>query len=350
MPFVTYLSSNALSHPPFIANPFARAAAAFASPFYAAGVTLRNLAFDSGVRRMHKAHVPVISVGNLTAGGTGKTPMVIYLVQALGKLGATPAVLMRGYKADPNVGSEERLLLGEALGDTPIITDADRARGAQLIGREHPQVNVIVLDDGFQHRRLHRDLDLVLIDATNPFGYGHILPWGLMREPRGALKRADAIIVTRCDQIDAPALDKLDATLKSITGQVPLAHASHHWASITDGRDQSVQTSGQSVIVMCAIGNPRALIAQAEERFDVVESIVLPDHHHYRPEDLRRADQLAKQTGAAAVLTTHKDWVKLRTLIESTPLSVPVWRPHLVMRLDNGADALTELVSKTLHP
>src|SRR5580658_2492398 len=157
-----------------------RTAAAIAEPFYAAATDLRNRLYDWSILKTHPLGRPTVSVGNLTTGGTGKTPIVQWMTRRLLAEGHKPAILMRGYKSTANGGSDERALLETP--QIPVIADPDRRGGAIMALRQHPGTTVFVLDDGMQHRRAARDFELVLIHAAHPWGYGHVFPRGLLRE------------------------------------------------------------------------------------------------------------------------------------------------------------------------
>ena len=178
-----------------------------ASVPYGWAVAVRNGLFDRGWKSIERAGVPVVSVGNLTVGGTGKTPCVEYIASRLRQWDRRVAILSRGYGSEhgPN---DEALVLEENLPDVPHLQGPDRVALAR-IAIEELESEVLVLDDGFQHRRLARDLDVVLIDATQPWGFGYLLPRGLLRESPRGLRRAGAVVLTRCDQVDAAALAKL---------------------------------------------------------------------------------------------------------------------------------------------
>ncbi len=211
---------------------------------YRAAVSVRNRAYELGLLPCYQAGVPVISVGNITAGGTGKTPMVEYLCRRLCTAGWRPAIVSRGYgaRAGPN---DEALLLAANLPAVPHVQEPDRVAGAREAIERHG-CDIIVLDDGFQHRRLRRDLDLVLIDCTNPFGYGYLLPRGLLREPLAGLRRADAIVLTRAECLPPADLDQLRRQLERLAGNKPLLTASHRPRQLwrTDGSTEPLRRLG----------------------------------------------------------------------------------------------------------
>ncbi|MCA1685652.1 MAG: tetraacyldisaccharide 4'-kinase, partial [Planctomycetia bacterium] len=170
------------------------------------GVLLRNLGYDRGRLAVARAAVPVVSVGNLTLGGTGKTPMVEWVARWYRRRGVRVAILSRGYRRDGSGGvNDEAMVLEENLPDVPHLQDPDRVKIAGVAVEELGS-ELLVLDDGFQHRRLARDLDLVLLDALEPFGLGRLFPRGLLREPVRSLRRADLVVLTRADLVTADAL------------------------------------------------------------------------------------------------------------------------------------------------
>ena len=321
-----------------------RIVAAVVEPFYAAATRWRNHGFDQGRHPVHRAHCPVVSIGNLTTGGTGKTPMVIHLCLRLGEHGYQPAVVLRGYRAQQTGGSDEATLLSERLPQVPIIVNADRIAAVETLAQQHPHVNVIVLDDGFQHRRIGRDLDVVLIDATDPFGGDHVLPRGRMREPPNGLRRADAVVVTHADALDPSDRRRLDEQIAGCHGRPPVAHTAHVWSQIVDQNDAPVTDAEARVFAFCGIGNPQAFFAQAQQRCVLAGCSGLPDHHAYDASTVNDLQRQAQRENADALLTTEKDWVKLRRLLESQPIALPIWRPRLCIEFRDGTDAFEQLV------
>ncbi len=315
---------------------------------YANLLRLRNLAYALGVLPTRHAPRPVISVGNLTAGGTGKTPMVVHVVTRLRELGHDPGVLLRGYKADGDGDSDEAEVLRRALPGVPVIARPDRVAASEQLVEQSPDVDVIVLDDGFQHRRLGRDVDLVLIDATDPFGVNHVLPRGLMREPPGGLRRADAVIVTHCASVDDEARQAVDERIARYHGRPPIAHVAHAWRDVVDRDGQPVAAGRARVLAVCGIGNPDAFFHAASRRFTVAAAVRLPDHAAYTDALLTQLLVQGRSVGADALLTTEKDWVKLQGKLESRPDAPPVWRPQLAMEFLDGAGILDDWLLKPL--
>src|SRR5262249_45410270 len=225
---------------------------------YRLGVAMRNKAFDRGWLAIHKAAVPVVSVGNLTLGGTGKTPCVEYVARFYRQLDLRVAILSRGYGSGQG-RNDEALLLEEALPDVPHLQGPDRVALARA-AVEELESEVLVLDDGFQHRRLARDLDLVLLDATCPWGHGALLPRGLLREPASALRRAHAVLLTRCDQVGPEARQAIRSRVARLAPGVPVLESVHRPEGLVNGgatADLDLLRQ-RPVAAFCGIGNPEA--------------------------------------------------------------------------------------------
>jgi tetraacyldisaccharide 4'-kinase len=332
-----------------------RAMTRVVEPGYSGVMRLRNAMFDAGWRGAVDLGRPTISVGNLTTGGTGKTPMVIFLAQLLRSLGAKPGILLRGYRAGES-GSDEEAVYRAALGEgVPVEADADRAAGARRLLAAHAEVNVLLLDDAFQRRQVKRDVDVVLLDAANPWGYGHVLPRGMLREPVSALRRADAVLLTHVDEVDAAALQCVRDRVQQITGKAPLAEASHAWEGFDVWRPggETVEPTqalrGHRVLGVSGIGNPAAFERRLREHAgEVAACEARSDHAHYDAASLAAIVSRARQAGAAAVVTTEKDFVKWRPHLASVWPSdaPPIFRPRLVMRFsDVHLDRLTQLIA-----
>lgn len=305
------------------------------TPAYALASGIRNKLFDAGIKKSYPLGRPTISVGNLTTGGTGKTPMVAFIVSQLLEIGHHPVILLRGYKSTDAHGSDEAAVYRHQFGDrVPVIANPSRVQGAATALTQFPSTTCFVLDDGFQHRKAARDFDLVLIDATNPFGYDHLLPRGLMREPKAALKRADAIIITRSDQVTPEAVSKLDQTIQYLTGKAPIAHASHQWVGLLNVRNEVCDLTllnDKPCFAAIAIGNPDAFVRTLNEHATDVRNVTIRSDHDTWPTDV--IDDLIKQVRKenALLLTTEKDYVKWPALEESSP----VYRVKLAMGFTN---------------
>lgn len=328
-----------------------RAALSVLEKPYRVLVALRNATFDSRLRRSRPTGRVTVSVGNLTTGGTGKTPMVIEVVQRLKRAGATPAVLLRGYKRTGD-RSDEEIVLAHALGDTPVIANPDRMAAAKEALERNPAIDVFVLDDGFQHRQVHRDLDLVLIDATQPFGFEHVLPRGLLREPPQALRRADAVIITRADQVEPERLVRLNRRIEQLTGRPPIAHAAHAWVGFHDVHGNTLPLDvlrDKKVAAVCAIGNPAPFLETlARHSGEIVRTKVLPDHYAFTQEEIRSIMTEAQQAHAEALVMTEKDWVKWQPWVDTDQLPLPIYRPALELRFIDGEEAFESLLMTVL--
>lgn len=285
---------------------------------------LRNRLYDRGWLPAHRLEMPVVSVGNLSVGGTGKSPMVVLVARALEERGMRPGVLSRGYRAtEQNAGGEglndEGRLLERLLPGVPQVQDADRVRGATELARRGAET--IVLDDGFQHRRLARDLDLVLVDATRPWGLPAdggsapvraVLPRGLLREPPRSLRRADALVITRSDAVPAEALAGLEAELERLVPGKPRLLAEHRPCALRrvgpggEERLPLAHLSGLAVRLVSGIGNPEAFEATARALGADLRAVhAFPDHHPFTGEELEALG------GEGELCVTAKDSVKL---------------------------------------
>ncbi len=317
---------------------------------YAAAVRVRNHLYTSGRLKAYRAGVPVICVGNLTTGGTGKTPLVVWLYRYLREEQVRCAILTRGYKVQAGELSDEPALLATQCPDTAVIVNPDRVAGAAEAVRQH-NAQVLVMDDGFQHRRLSRDLDIVAIDATQPFGYGRLLPAGLLREPITGLSRAHAVVLTRCDQVSQNALKRIEDDVRRINPDLVVARSSHVPTGIRTAAGTGIaveQLRGQRVFAFCGIGNPQSFFHTIERAGGVlVGSTVYDDHYRYIVGDLERICGEATGQKASLVLTTQKDWTKI------SRWAVPHEDPPLAcltveLQITTGTDRLTALIDRVL--
>ena len=330
-----------------------RGVLSMAEPCYSQIVSWRNRRFDAGIG-VRKLSRPVISVGNITAGGTGKTPVVRWLCEQFRVAGRHPAVLMRGYKSKDGVSDEQQMLV-QALhspNESSIIVhvNPDRFAGGTDVLREHPEVDLFILDDGFQHRKLDRDFDLVLINATEPFGFGHVHPRGLLREPLSGLRRADAVLITRSDEVEAAKLKEIEREIERYCPGKPIVHASHAPVRLLDDESKRdiEKLTGKRVFAFCGIGDPESFFRQIKERAgQVVGTRAFPDHHAYRETDLAEIETAA--VGAEAMITTEKDWAKLASLRRT---AIPIWRIEMAIRFREGDEVrlLTHVLKSRLGP
>lgn len=308
------------------------------------------------------AGVPVISAGNITAGGTGKTPCILSLCEMLLADGYHPAVISRGYrsgmeKAGGIVSDGHSILAGQKeAGDEPFMMALKRPEVPILVGKDRFAsaerakklgADILLLDDGFQYWTMKRDRDFVLIDCTNPFGYGRGLPRGLLREPMKALSRADLFILTKSDQADEDRKREIRKTLAQYAPGVPVISSCHSvdkvvpyekWEQrIHEGAD----VKGKKALLLSGIGNPKAFEKTCMEAgLEPVGSLSFDDHHGYTAEDLHRAEALAADKGADLIVSTEKDAVKMLRLPQAKKLSVPLYILEITMTFPEGLSVL----------
>ncbi len=317
---------------------------------YRLAIQVRNWLYTQGLLRVHRVGVPVVCVGNLTTGGTGKTPLVAWLARLIDEKGVRAAILTRGYKAGEKGLSDEPAELAAACAGVPVIVNADRAAGAAEAVRNH-DAQVILMDDGFQHRRLARDLDIVAIDATVPFGYGRLLPAGLLREPVGSLKRAQAVVLTRSDQVSEEQLSEIEAKIRQVQPSLAIARSVHApvGARRSDGLDIPLaDLKGKKVFAFCGLGNPGAFFATVQACGCVLSgSRAYNDHHVYTDRDAADLCGAARSQGADLLLTTRKDWTKIAPL-SGPDDAAPMAYLAVELRFTAGEDALRALIERAM--
>ncbi len=294
-------------------------------PIYGWAIRRKNRRFDAGHQLPVRVAAPVISVGNLTLGGTGKTPLVLWLARWLRKQGRGVTLISRGYGGKSGGPNDEALELAAALPDVPQRQDRDRVRAAQAALAAHPG-NVMLLDDAFQHRRIARDLDIVLIDALQPFGFERLLPRGLLREPVESLARAHVIGLSRADAVSLEQRTEIAAKVKQLAPEAIWLELSHHPVCLVNhsGQEEPMESvRGMPALAFCGIGNPagfRHTLSQLGVSH--VELRTFPDHCAY---DERALSDLAAWAGGKPeiqrVLCTQKDLVKIhRNELAGVPL------------------------------
>jgi tetraacyldisaccharide 4'-kinase len=302
--------------------------------------------YSQGVFRTHRLPVPVISVGNLTCGGTGKTPLAQWIARYLVELKKKVAILSRGYPGNGET-SDESQALTECLPDVPYILGADRMKtGALAI--EAFGAQCIVLDDGFQHLRVERNLNVVTIDTLNPFGFGYLLPRGLLREPVRAVARADVAVLTRVDQCAPGTVEELLGRVRRVKLSLLVAQSVHkptgviRWADNTDLGTDFLR--GRKVLAFCGIGNPRSFALTLRDLgADVLGQEDFPDHHFYEESDLTALRSEARRLGVEAIVTTRKDAVKIG---KGTDLGVPLLVLDVVLDVTEGRDGLEQAIRR----
>ena len=335
-----------------------------ASLIYRGLVVLRTALFAYGLTGVRRLPVPVLSVGNLVAGGSGKTPFVEMLATRLRERSRRVAIVLRGYRGgsnkpmiicdgrrflcEPPMAADEAYLLGRHLSGVAVLTGADR----YLVGQralQELQCEIIVLDDGFQHLWLHRDLDIVLVDATNPFGYGRMLPSGLLRERPEALARADLLVVTHADR--GADLDQIRRDLRRYAPAVPIILAVHRPLGLIalNGDVQPLpRLDGERVVAFSGIGNPESFEATLVRLgATVVVHQMFPDHHRYSSVDLEAISAVAKRADASVIITTEKDLIKLVRLERGTS-APPMYALSIGLELVEGAATLERMLDAVL--
>ena len=321
------------------------------TPLYRIAVWYRNGRFDRAISSndtdvVRKATIPVISVGNLTTGGTGKTPLVIWIARKLRQDQRRVVLISRGYRAHGNSSqrNDEAIEMEDRLPDVPQLQDPDRYRMSQIAVEEF-ESQIIVLDDGFQHRQLHREFDIVLVDATNPFGYGRLLPRGLLREPASNLARADFIILTRVNLIEVDQSKAILNRIAKLAPGIPIATTRTSFTHLlqSDGTQLDLdEITGKPVFVFCGIGNPENFSTSlAKINLQVCGQTSFPDHHLYSRQELEDLADQATKAGASALVCTHKDLVKIGT---NRIGSLPVYAILIDVEFVSGQESFTEAV------
>lgn len=279
-----------------------------ASLAYGSGVMVRALLYALKLFRAERAPLKVVSVGNLTLGGTGKTPFTIALAGIVKTdLRREACVLIRGY------GWDEQAMLKKNLPDTPILVGEDRARSADRAVKLYGS-SIAILDDGFQHWELRRDLDIVLVDAGDPFGNGHLFPRGVLREAKGALGRADLVVFTKVDKKGADTA-RLRRDIAAVAPRAAFLESVHKPARLYDMRlrkDRDLaHVAGKKVVCVSSIGDPAYFEETVRKLGAAVEThLVFPDHHNYREKDRARIERAARGCAADMIVMTDKDAVK----------------------------------------
>jgi tetraacyldisaccharide 4'-kinase len=309
------------------------AALAPAEALYAAGVLARDQAYGRGLVEVRRASVPVISVGNVAVGGTGKTPLAHWIAVHLQQAGHRPAVLHGGYADD------EPELHRRWSPDIPVIVERDRVAGAERAVAAG--ADILILDDGFQHRRLARELDIVLVSAERWDSSPHLLPRGPWREPVGALRRADLVLITR-KAAPAALAAKAAADVRAVTGRQPL-QAHLRPAGWRDRSGPSGPPTGAAMLV-CGLAEPELFRDSAEQAgADVAGFMVFPDHHRYTRGD---ADRILSEARGRTVVTTEKDWTKLQPLLDGVPIRLLVQEVVIEEGRDSLEAALRQAASR----
>jgi tetraacyldisaccharide 4'-kinase len=310
---------------------------------YGAGAAAKSLKYKM-IDRTKKLDKPVISVGNITVGGTGKTPFIIYLGKKVRARGKKCAILMRGY------GRDEVSELEQNLADTAVIVDKDRFHGAQQFVRDGGTTDVFLMDDGFQHRELARDLNIVLINGMNPFGNGLLLPAGSLREPLNALGRADLFAITHADQITHEVLNSLKKKLALLVPQAPsitCVHAPVEMFNVGTKEQRAVHLlKDKKVIGFCGIGFAKGFRRTLEHLgAHVVEFIEFLDHERYAEKLMRTLKDLQQNYPDALCVTTEKDLLRDQEILKTAN---NIWVVRVSLKVIEGESYLNGILDRIL--
>jgi tetraacyldisaccharide 4'-kinase len=281
---------------------------------YALAVRRRNRQYDSGLAKVHRVPAPVISIGNLTLGGTGKTPLAEWIARRLSQQGVRVGIVSRGYRAGATAQNDEALELQQRLPGVPHVQNPDRVQGArEAIGRLGCEA--LVLDDAFQHRRIGRDLDVCVLDALEPFGYGHVFPRGTLREPLTGLRRADVVVLSRADLVPPARRQAIRRTVAQYAPQAGWAEVVHAPQGLSNARGQHgtlASLTGIPVAAFCGVGNPAGFQGTlANLGYRIIALREFADHYGYAKADIESLIAWANGLEIAAVVCTAKDLVKL---------------------------------------
>ncbi|MGD9124566.1 MAG: tetraacyldisaccharide 4'-kinase [Desulfarculaceae bacterium] len=335
-----------------------RGLARVASWGYGLGVQFNNCAFDLGLKRVRCLPVPVVGVGNLSVGGTGKTPLTMAVVSSLQRLGLKAAIISRGYGgraqrgvtwvsrgsgllADAQTAGDEPVVMARRL-PVPVAVGPDRYQvGREVVAACGPMV--LVGDDLFQHRRLHRDLDLVALDVSDPAGLGALLPRGKLREPEAALRRAKAVVLTHAG--DQRLRHNARSWLRRFWGPGPVLSCRHKILGLTSDNGRRLEPQevrGRPVLAFCGLARPESFAQSLRALgLEILELVSFNDHHYFKPQELEDLMSRALKLGAQTLVCTEKDEVRLPPL----PPGATLWVTRLALDFDGGEGALDDVLA-----
>jgi tetraacyldisaccharide 4'-kinase len=333
---------------------------------YELGVRARIALYENNIFKTLRLNAPVISVGNLTVGGSGKTPCVAFLARFLRDTGHSVAILSRGYKREsegrievsdgkeilrgPRESGDEPYLLAKSCPGVRVVVDRDRYAAGRWLEERVP-ISVFILDDGYQHLRLARDLNLLLIDATDPLDQAKMIPFGRLREPRAAIRRADTVIITRSDQLfDRRSLEV--AIRKFARANTPIFYAYHKMTNLIRLSDGQVvgfaEFAQKRVAAFSGIARPDRFVADLEENgMNIALRSDFEDHHRYTLQELSKIIERAREVRAEAIITTEKDAANLPADFASSS-ATPVFAARIEFGCENENE-LKDLVSQAAH-
>jgi tetraacyldisaccharide 4'-kinase len=332
---------------------------------YELGVRARVAFYENELLEARRLNTPVISVGNMTVGGSGKTPCVAFLARFLGDEGYDVAILSRGYKREsqgmvevsngneilcgPNEAGDEPYLLSNLCPGARVVVDRDRYAAGKWLEARAP-VSVFILDDGYQHMRLARDLNLLLIDGAEPLDQARMIPFGRLREPITAMRRADAVIVTRSDQpFDRHALEQ--AIGRFARADTPVFYAHHRVTELIGlsgaGAASASDFARKRVAAVSGVARPDRFVSDLESLgMEIVLRRDFDDHHRYTREELSEVFEGARGAGAEAIITTEKDAANLPAGFAAPP--PPIFAARIEFACENEK-GLKELVRRAIH-
>ena len=348
---VTFWRNLIVSKNPSFGHKVLRSILKVLSCFYGFAVALRNWFYDKSIRKPVKVSAAVVSIGNITTGGTGKTPLVAWLCNYFTDRNIKTAVLTRGYKVKNSDFADEPAMLAKAAPKAIVIVNPNRTAGAKKAIREH-NAKLLIMDDGFQHRKLARDVNIVAVDATEPFGCEKILPAGLLREPLKSFKRADAVIITRINQSQPEKIDEIKSRISQIAPDIVFATAIHKPKSaklIKGSQIDFKELAEKRIYAFCGIGNPNAFFQTLSEMaLNIVGKKVYNDHHKYCDADIMAIHEDAGYKQAQLVLTTQKDWIKT-ALLCIDKFEIPFAALSVELEFIDGQDKIIDLVNKAIE-
>lgn len=313
--------------------------------------------YRTGVFKQYHLMKPVVSIGNITWGGSGKTPLVVFVAQMLKERGLKPVILTRGYMAGTvassqhNRVSDEAKMLEKALGDVPVLVGPNRIKNAQGFAPKNP-VDVFLLDDGFQHWRLFRDLDIVAIDTTNPWGNGYLIPRGILREPVTSLARASLFVLTKTD-LGKTQVARIKDRLKSLAPGKPVVEAVHQPVRLMNLRSKVpvdlTFLKGKKICSFCSIATPQSF--EQTLTFlgaDIKQKIPFIDHYHYNNNDVELISRYCHSHDLTTVVTTSKDAVKIGPFLPAFQDNIDVFSLEIKTGIVHGQDELVQRIQHIL--
>lgn len=347
------------------------------SRLYAWGVNFKLSLYRMGILKQHRLSCKVISLGNITVGGTGKTPTAQRLAALIRDMGYRVVILNRGYRAAwrGDVGlvsdghkiymtaaeaGDEAYLLAKSLPGIPVVIGRERSVSGEYAVKKL-RAEVIILDDAYQHWQLARDLDIVLIDSLNQFGNNFLLPRGTLREPLTNLNRAHTFLLTKVDQTTDNAVDSIRDTLVQYNPGALVVESIHRprwfidveqwYKGVRDAGVTLEAVRGRSVMAISAIGNPSSFEQTISDiGVNVIDSLRYADHHHYTMAEMQWAMERAVERGAMALVTTEKDAVKIPSEFIHSERPLPVYVLGIEVRFLDGYEEFMQLIEQTLRP